>query len=135
MRQWKLKYAVGRLASPTVFCSYAALMATSRVILRHLTHDSLEQVAAGASFGCWSRRTRWNSPRARSSESPSALRATNYCGICTTASALIDSCEADADLGAETAWLAEIAQRAVRVRVDGPVGILWSTVRAELLAK
>ncbi|MBK8697740.1 MAG: hypothetical protein IPN17_37195 [Deltaproteobacteria bacterium] len=48
---------------------------------------------------------------------------------------MIDSCEADADLGAETAWLAEIAQRAVRVRVDGPVGILWSTVRAELLAK
>ena len=50
------------------------------------------------------------------------------------ASALIDSCEADVDPDAETAWLTEIAQRAARVRADGPVGIPWSTVRAELLA-
>jgi hypothetical protein len=51
------------------------------------------------------------------------------------ASALIDSCEAEVDPDAEAAWLSELAQRAERVRVEGPVGIPWSTVKAELLAK
>jgi hypothetical protein len=50
------------------------------------------------------------------------------------AATLLESCEADVDPDVDSPWLAEIAQRAEGVRVDGPVGIPWATLKAELLA-
>lgn len=46
----------------------------------------------------------------------------------------MDIYEADVDPAADSAWLAEIAQRAQRARSDGPVGIPWATLKSELLA-
>jgi hypothetical protein len=51
------------------------------------------------------------------------------------AAALLDSCEAGVDATAESAWLSEIAHRVERLRIDGPIGIPWATLKAELLAK
>ncbi|MEZ4405621.1 MAG: addiction module protein [Polyangiales bacterium] len=51
------------------------------------------------------------------------------------AAALLESCDGPGDADAETAWVAEISERAARARAEGPVGVPWTALKAELLAK